>query len=107
MSRRKSAKYPLTAFFIFQLTNTPIKKIINSDIISTKATEKNQNVANIMNKYDWPGNVRQLQNVVKRLGLTSREHEISLTEVEQSLENQPEMQGSFSQEGSEKIGITD
>lgn len=33
-------------------TNTPIKKIINSDIISTKATEKNQNVANIMNKYD-------------------------------------------------------
>ncbi len=33
-------------------TNMPVKKIINSDIISTKATENNQNVANIMNKYD-------------------------------------------------------
>ena len=53
--------------------------------------------------YSWPGNVRQLQNVVKRLGLTSREHEISLTEVEQSLENQPEMQGSFGNAGAEKM----
>ena len=53
--------------------------------------------------YSWPGNVRQLQNVVKRLGLTSREHEISLTEVEQSLESQPEMQGSFGNAGAEKM----
>ena len=53
--------------------------------------------------YSWPGNVRQLQNVVKRLGLTSREYEISLTEVEQSLENQPEMDGSFGKAGTEKM----
>ena len=53
--------------------------------------------------YSWPGNVRQLQNVVKRLGLTSREHEISLTEVEQSLQSQPEIQGSFGNAGSEKM----
>ena len=53
--------------------------------------------------YSWPGNVRQLQNVVKRLGLTSREYEISLTEVEQSLENQPEMDGSFGKLGTEKM----
>lgn len=53
--------------------------------------------------YSWPGNVRQLQNVVKRLGLTSREYEISLTEVEQSLENQPEMDGSFGRVGTEKM----
>jgi two-component system nitrogen regulation response regulator GlnG len=53
--------------------------------------------------YSWPGNVRQLQNVVKRLGLTSREFEISLTEVEQSLENQPEMDGSFGKLGTEKM----
>ena len=52
--------------------------------------------------YSWPGNVRQLQNVVKRLGLTSREYEISLTEVEQSLENQPETDGSFGKVGTEK-----
>ena len=53
--------------------------------------------------YSWPGNVRQLHNVVKRLGLTAREHEISLTEVEQSLENQPEMEGSFGKAGTEKL----
>ena len=53
--------------------------------------------------YSWPGNVRQLQNVVKRLGLTAREHDISLTEVEQSLENQPEMEGSFGKAGTEKL----
>ena len=53
--------------------------------------------------YSWPGNVRQLQNVVKRLGLTAREHEISLTEVEQSLENQPDMEGSFGKAGTEKL----
>ena len=57
----------------------------------------------LFRSYSWPGNVRQLQNVVKRLGLTSREHEISLTEVEQSLENQPEMQGSFGNTGAEKM----
>ncbi len=33
-------------------TKMPVKKIINSDIISAKATENNQIVANIMNKYD-------------------------------------------------------
>ena len=53
--------------------------------------------------YSWPGNVRQLQNVVKRLCLTARELEISLAEVEQSLENQPEMEGSFVQGGTEKL----
>ena len=53
--------------------------------------------------YSWPGNVRQLQNVVKRLGLTAREYEISLTEVEQSLENQPEMESLFGTAGKEKL----
>ena len=37
------------------------------------------------------------------MGLTAREHEISLTEVEQSLENQPEMEGSFGAAGTEKL----
>ena len=57
----------------------------------------------LFRSYSWPGNVRQLQNVVKRLGLTAREHEISLTEVEQALENQPEMEGSFGKAGTEKL----
>ena len=33
-------------------TNTPIKEIINTDIISVNATENDESVANIMNKYD-------------------------------------------------------
>ena len=33
-------------------TNTPIKSIIKTDIISVQATEDNESVANIMNKYD-------------------------------------------------------
>ena len=57
----------------------------------------------LFRSYSWPGNVRQLQNVVKRLGLTAREHEISLTEVEQSLESQPEIEGSFGKAGTEKL----
>ena len=61
-----------------------------------KATE-------LFRAYSWPGNVRQLQNVVKRLGLTAREQEISLTEVEQSLESQPEIDGSFGEAGTEKM----
>ena len=57
----------------------------------------------LFRSYSWPGNVRQLQNVVKRLGLTSREYEISLTEVEQSLESQPEMEGSLGKIGAERM----
>ncbi|MBE1282283.1 MAG: response regulator [Rhodobacteraceae bacterium] len=32
--------------------------------------------------HSWPGNVRQLENVVRRLGLTSRSEEISASEVD-------------------------
>ena len=68
--------------------------------VKRKLGEKAQG---LFRAYSWPGNVRQLQNVVKRLGLTAREHEISLTEVEQSLENQPEMEGSFGKASTEKL----
>ncbi|MDU8929686.1 response regulator [Alisedimentitalea sp. MJ-SS2] len=43
----------------------------------------------LMRKYSWPGNVRQLENAVKRLDLTARTDEITRVEVEAVLGNQP------------------
>ena len=42
--------------------------------------------------YSWPGNVRQLENAIRRLVLTSRADEITRVEVEQVLGSQPEME---------------
>ncbi|MBE0413445.1 sigma-54 dependent transcriptional regulator [Yoonia sp.] len=43
----------------------------------------------LVRAYSWPGNVRQLQNAVRRLVFTSAEEEITRTEVEVVLGNQP------------------
>lgn len=40
--------------------------------------------------YSWPGNVRQLENAVKRLILTARGDEITRSEAEAIIGNQPE-----------------
>ncbi|MDO8885005.1 response regulator [Pseudotabrizicola sp.] len=42
--------------------------------------------------YSWPGNVRQLENTLRRLMVTSSEAEISRSEVESVLGNQPVME---------------
>ena len=41
-------------------------------------------------RYSWPGNVRQLENIVRRLGLTAASAAITRAEAEQSMEMQPE-----------------
>ncbi len=46
----------------------------------------------LMRVYSWPGNVRQLENAIRRLVLTSRAEEISRPEVEMVLGSQPEME---------------
>jgi two-component system nitrogen regulation response regulator GlnG len=46
----------------------------------------------VLRTYSWPGNVRQLENAMRRLALTSRAPEISAGEVEQVLGSQPELE---------------
>ncbi len=43
----------------------------------------------IVRAYSWPGNVRQLENTLKRLMVTSSEPDISRAEVEAALGSQP------------------
>jgi len=43
----------------------------------------------LVRAYSWPGNVRQLENTIKRLTVTSQSEEITKAEVEAVLGNQP------------------
>ncbi len=46
----------------------------------------------LMQSYSWPGNVRQLENTLKRLSVSTAQPEISLAEVEAALAGQPAME---------------
>ena len=46
----------------------------------------------LIRAYSWPGNVRQLENTIRRLVVTSAEDEIGRTEVSAVLGNQPAME---------------
>jgi len=46
--------------------------------------------AELFRSYSWPGNVRQLENAIRRLELTSRADEITRTEAEAALGGQPQ-----------------
>ena len=45
--------------------------------------------ADLARRYTWPGNVRQLENAMRRLAIMGGEAEIGRTEVEQALSAQP------------------
>jgi two-component system nitrogen regulation response regulator GlnG len=46
----------------------------------------------IVHDYTWPGNVRQLENAMRRLGLNARTDEITRSEIEAVLGNQPDLE---------------
>jgi two-component system nitrogen regulation response regulator GlnG len=46
----------------------------------------------LIRAYSWPGNVRQLENTIRRLTVTSSEELIGRGEVEAVLGNQPEIE---------------
>ena len=65
-----------------------------------------EDAAEIFRTYSWPGNVRQLENAVRRLGLTSRSVEIAASEVELVLGSQPELEPIRSAGDTEKLGAS-
>ncbi len=53
--------------------------------------------------YSWPGNVRQLENTIRRLVITAAEEEIGRTEVDMILGNQPAMEPLSGRADGEKL----
>ncbi|MBY6089838.1 response regulator [Pseudooceanicola sp. 502str34] len=60
----------------------------------------------MMRTYSWPGNVRQLENAIRRLVLTARTDEITRAEVEMVLGNQPEMEPAMGGGDAEKLSAS-
>ena len=59
--------------------------------------------ADMVRAYSWPGNVRQLENAIRRLVFTATEEEITRTEVEVVLGSQPAAEPLASSQSSDKL----
>lgn len=60
----------------------------------------------LVRAYSWPGNVRQLENTIRRLVVTSAEPEITRAEVEMVLGNQPVSEPMKSAGSGEKLSAS-
>ncbi|NIY72933.1 response regulator [Marivivens donghaensis] len=56
--------------------------------------------------YSWPGNVRQLENAMRRLVVTAAEEEITRSEMEHILQNQPAMEPLRSGDSGDKLSAS-
>jgi len=77
LKERQKDILPLFGFFIKQFCNE--KGILQKQLSSS--------AADILRNHDWPGNVRQLKNVVQNLIVMSAEQTITMHDVEASLGN--------------------
>jgi len=59
--------------------------------------------AELFRGYSWPGNVRQLENTIRRLELTSRAEEITRAEAEAVLGGQPQADALPGHDGPDKL----
>ena len=62
--------------------------------------------AKLFTRYLWPGNVRQLQHVMRQLALTSRAAEITLAEAEGVLSASPTLEPLQTEANTEKLGAS-
>ena len=62
--------------------------------------------AELFHAYSWPGNVRQLENTVRRLELTSRAEEITRAEAEAVLGGQPQVEVTQGETGTDKLAAS-
>ena len=60
----------------------------------------------LVRAYSWPGNVRQLENTIRRLVVTSAEPEITRAEVEAVLGNQPATEPARAAGSGEKLSAS-
>ncbi len=63
--------------------------LTQGDGISTMGRRLSTEASDALRLYGWPGNVRQLENTIKRLALTARDEEISGAETSAALAAQP------------------
>ena len=60
----------------------------------------------LVRAYSWPGNVRQLENTIRRMSITGGEEEIGRAEVEMVLGNQPAIEPLTGGGDSEKLSTS-
>ncbi|SHE77030.1 two-component system, NtrC family, nitrogen regulation response regulator GlnG [Litoreibacter ascidiaceicola] len=64
--------------------------LLKAERDGTPSRQFSNDALEMVRTYSWPGNVRQLENTVRRLMVTAAEDEIGRSDVEQVLGSQPE-----------------